>query len=58
MSTITIFIVAYCLITLSANIRAQDEMVSGTIYVNNNFTFYINGEIVAKDPVVGAPHNA
>ena len=48
--------IAYCLITLLA--RAQDEMVSGTIYVNNNFTFYINGKIVAKDPIVDTPHNA
>lgn len=34
------------------------EMVTGTIYVNNNFTFYINGELVAKDPVEIVPHNA
>ena len=40
-------------------IRAQNvEMVTGTIYVNNNFTFYINGELIAKDPVHSAPHNA
>ena len=59
MSTKTIFI-AYCIVTLLTNVCAQvqDEVVSGTIYVNNNFTFYINGEIVATDPVVGAPHNA
>ena len=34
------------------------EMVTGTIYVNNNFTFYINGELIAKDPVEIVPHNA
>ena len=34
------------------------ETVTGTFYVNNNFTFYINGELIAQDPVVTLPHNA
>ena len=42
------------------HICAQEdvEVVTGTIYVNNNFTFYINGELIAQDPVVTIPHNA
>lgn len=36
---------------------AQDlEVINGTIYVNNEFTFYINGEKVAEDPTLD--HNA
>ena len=36
---------------------AQDmEVINGTIYVNNEFIFYINGERVAEDPFLG--HNA
>ena len=42
------------------HVRAQEdgEVVTGTIYVNNNFTFYINGEVIARDPVDTIPHNA
>ena len=61
MLAMIIFIVnAITLIPLLTNVcGAQDvSMVSGTIYVNNNFTFYINGELKARDPVEGAPHNA
>ena len=38
--------------------QEDGETVTGTIYVNNNFTFYINGELIARDPVETIPHNA
>ena len=34
------------------------ETVTGTIYANNNASFYVNGELVAVDPIPVAPHNA
>ena len=53
------FIISIITVVSLLGIRAQNvEMVTGTIYVNNNFTFYINGELIAKDPVESAPHNA
>lgn len=40
-------------------IQAQEmETVNGTIYSDNNFTFYVNGEFIARDPVEVIPHNA
>ena len=38
--------------------RAQDVTVTGTIFANNNASFYINGELIAVDPIHTAPHNA
>ena len=56
---IILFINAITFIPLLTKVSAQDvNMISGTIYVNNNFTFYINGELIARDPVEAAPHNA
>ena len=45
---------------MMAHVYAEEgvETVTGTFYVNNNFTFYINGELIAQDPVVTLPHNA
>ena len=37
---------------------AEVETITGTIYSNNNSTLYIDGELVAKDPVPIAPHQA
>ena len=37
---------------------AEDEFITGTIYCNNNSTLYIDGELVATDPVPIIPHNA
>lgn len=37
---------------------ADDEIITGTIYCNNNSTLYINGELIATDPVPITPHNA
>lgn len=35
---------------------AETEVITGTIYVNNEFTLYVNGKEVAEDPFLG--HNA
>ena len=45
------------LLALAAS--AQDmETVTGTIYCNNEASLYVNGQLVASDPVPGVPHNA
>lgn len=36
----------------------QLETVTRTIYCDNNFTFFVNGEKVVQDPVEISPHNA
>ena len=36
----------------------QMEMVTGTVYCNNQAKLYVNGELVATDPVAIVPHNA
>lgn len=37
---------------------ATHETITGTIYCNNNATLYVNGRLVARDPIETAPHNA
>ena len=37
---------------------AEEETITGTIFSNNNSTLYIDGELVAIDPVPIAPHQA
>lgn len=34
------------------------ETITGTIYCDNDFTFYVNGELVAQDPIPTFRHNA
>ena len=51
-------IVCTCICASAQEGDVEFEIIDGTIYVNNNFTFYINGELIAKDPVETAPHNA
>ena len=47
----------YVWLCLSICCGAQElEVINGTIYVNNEFTLYINGVQVAEDPFLG--HNA
>ena len=36
----------------------QLETVTGTVYCNNEARLYVNGELVATDPVATVPHNA
>ena len=37
---------------------AREKTITGTIYSNNNASLYVNGKLVAVDPVPVAPHNA
>jgi hypothetical protein len=46
------------LVILRLAISAGAETVTGTIYANNNASFYVNGKLVAVDPIPLAPHNA
>lgn len=40
-------------------VSAQEmETVTGTIFSNNEFFLYVNGELVAEDPIKTIPHNA
>ena len=34
------------------------ETITGTVYVDNDFSFYINGELIIEDPVPIIRHNA
>lgn len=34
------------------------ELVTGYIYCDNSFEFYLNGQLIASDPVAFTPHNA
>lgn len=43
---------------LAAAHTQEMETVTGTIYCNNNATLYVNGKLVARDPVTVVPHNA
>ena len=36
----------------------KTETVTGTVFCNNDFSLYINGELVAVDPIPTTPHNA
>lgn len=44
---------------LSVESNAQEmDTIRGTIYCNNDFSLYINGELIVEDPIPDAPHNA
>lgn len=57
MATIRVFFVI-ALALWSRSVAQEFETITGTIYCDNNFTFFINGEIIAQDPVETFPHNA
>ena len=42
----------------SAGYAKEQETIYGTIYCDNNFTFFIDGELIQQDPVDTFPHNA
>jgi hypothetical protein len=42
---------------LGASSFGRAETITGTIYCDNYFEFFFNGELVAKDPVFFTPHN-
>lgn len=54
LATLTVVLLAARLAT-SAEVA---ETVTGTIFGNNNASLYVNGKLVAADPVPTAPHNA
>jgi len=42
----------------TTSVSSENVTITGTIYVDNWFQFYFNGELVATDPVTYTPHNA
>ena len=47
------------LLQLLASCFAQEmETITGTIYCDNDFSFYVNGELIAEDPIPIIRHNA
>ena len=58
----TVFTVTTLLLLAGAgyvsSVAEELETVTGTIYCNNNISLYVNGKLVAVDPVPTAPHNA
>lgn len=38
--------------------QEETQVIDGTIFCNNDFSFYVNGQLIATDPVPTAPHNA
>lgn len=59
METSKLYLVCVILIALFHYTNAEGkEVINGTIYCNNEFSLYINGELIATDPVPTAPHNA
>lgn len=46
------------LLTALRGYTQEQVEVTGTIYCDNEFKFYINGELIAEDPVPTIPHNA
>jgi hypothetical protein len=45
-------------VLLASSCAQQMEAITGTVYCNNEFSLYVNGELIATDPVPGGPHNA
>eukprot|EP00386_Alphamonas_edax_P015383 GDKI01047018.1.p2 GENE.GDKI01047018.1~~GDKI01047018.1.p2 ORF type:complete len:283 (-),score=90.42 GDKI01047018.1:331-1179(-) len=43
---------------LNSSGKANAETITGYIYCDNQFTFYFNGKLIAKDPLDFTPHNA
>ena len=53
-----ISVILTVLILRSLSEAQQIETVTGTIFCNNDFSLYINGEFIAEDPIPTGPHNA
>lgn len=53
-NTQTLLVVA-SLLAVSVN---SEEIITGTIFCDNYFEFWFNGELIVKDPFEFAPHNA
>ena len=57
MTAVALVLLASALLLGAAHTQEM-ETVTGTIYCNNNATLYVNGKLVARDPVAVVPHNA
>lgn len=49
---------ATTIVALIVNAAASEEIITGTIFCDNYFEFWFNGNLVAKDPLAFAPHQA
>lgn len=54
----SIVLLRMLVLLLNLVVTAQAVTISGTIYCDNDFEFYFNGLLVAKDPLDFTPHNA
>ena len=50
--------VLFLLVVLTLASAQDMETVTGTIFSNNEFVLYVNGEQIADDPIRTIPHNA
>ena len=55
MAVVVLIALAFC---VAANAQGDMETITGTVFCNNWFSLYINGELVATDPLPSAPHNS
>ena len=55
MSTVLLVLLGFCGLLSNAQ---EYETITGTVFSNNDFSLYINGELVAEDPIPAGPHNA
>ena len=39
------------LLLLATAYSQEMETITGTVYCNNDFLFYVNGELAAEDPI-------
>ena len=52
-------LVGLVMLHLLATASSQEmETITGTVYCDNDFLLYVNGELVAEDPIKTGPHNA
>ena len=54
----SLLVATLVLCTAHYTTSAREKTITGTIYSNNNASLYVNGKLVAVDPVPVAPHNA
>lgn len=57
-TTTAVFILVCLQLSIAATQAQEVETITGTIYCDNNFTFYVNGEFIAQDPLPTIPHGA
>ncbi len=52
------FLVSAPLISVAAECPMEPQKITGTIYCDNKFTLWVNGEKIAEDPIDFTPHQA